>query len=365
MPVRGLWFAPILAGGWAACFAAPITAGHGAANAFERIPDDALAKASSLRILFRHASVGTTIENGLDCLQGTRDHPAECATYPDYRYDRRAWDLQARGNSGWYGKVDDFVAETRAQAGDFDVFLFKFCYLDGLDGLMEPCGSPRDPAKIDRAWEYLRGAMEMLETEFPGKVLVWCTIPLTQVGQACTEELNGRIRSHCAERGEILFDIADLESHDLDGAHRTNASGWEIAVRELCGEQNPDAQACHPNWTGGIRIAKAFWWMAARIAGWSEAGGGEARFTRTDANADGRHDVGDAIYLLSHLFASGPPLPCDDAGDANDDGRLDLGDAIAILNHLFGGPPLPRPPEVCGADPDGDDLDCATFLPCE
>jgi len=265
MSSRHLWFVPFLAGGWATCAAAPIIADHRAVDAFERIPDDALAGAAALRIVFRHASVGTTIQNGLDCLQGTREHPAECTAYPDYRYDRRAWVLQARGNSGWYGKVDDFVAETRRQAAEFDVLMFKYCYLDGLDGLMEPCGSPQDPAKVERAWDYLRSAMETLEAEFPDKVFVWWTIPLTQVGQACTEELNGRIRSYFTERGAILFDIADLESHDVDGVRRTSASGREIAVRELCGEQKPDAQTCHPNWTGGIRIAKAFWYMAARI----------------------------------------------------------------------------------------------------
>ena len=92
---------------------------HGAIEAFDRIPDSLLPKAAALRVMFRHASVGTTIDNGLDCLQGTRTNPPECRNYPAYKFDRRHWACQLRPNSGWYGKVDDFKAEVAAQAGGF------------------------------------------------------------------------------------------------------------------------------------------------------------------------------------------------------------------------------------------------------
>lgn len=98
---------------------------------------------------------------------------------------------------------------------------------------------------------------------------------------------------------------------------------------------------------------------------------GECRnkFKRGDANLDDRHDLSDAVSVLSYLFEDGAgPLPCEDVGDANDDGRLDLADPITLLDHLFGSNKggLPMPAEVCGADPTEDDFPiCDTYFLCD
>lgn len=348
---------------------AQIVADHAAVDAFERIPDDVLAQAARLRLHFRHASVGTTIDNALECLQGTRTSPTVCTTFPDHLYDRRLWAFEGRGNSGWYGKVDDFVEAVEGSVDGFDVFGFKYCYLDGLDGLQEPCGGPLDPAKVEAAWTYLRSHMEALEGAHPEKVFVWWTIPLTQVGQECTEVLNARIREHARAEGKVLFDIADIEAHDEAGTLRTNALGQEAAVKELCGEQKPDAQACHPNWAGSLRLAKSHWWLMARLAGWD--GGSDpgepdpVRFIRGDANADGARDVSDAVAVLEHLFRAGAPPACMAAADANDDGSVDVVDPVWLLGHLFGlGWTIAEPASECGPDPTEDGLGCIAFEPC-
>jgi len=87
---------------------------------------------------------------------------------------------------------------------------------------------------------------------------------------------------------------------------------------------------------------------------------GEIPFLRGDPNNDGQLDVADAIYLLSYLFAQGPPPePCLDAGDANDSGEIDVADPIALLSFLFsGGLPPPYPFPIPGLDPTADDLHC-------
>jgi hypothetical protein len=345
--------------------AAQIVADHQAPPAFEQIPPTALQAASALRVMFRHASVGVTINEGLDCLQGTRDHPDECTLYPDYQYDRRNWSFQPRGNSGWYGKVDDFVAEVEAQLDSFDVFSFKYCYLDGLDGLGEPCGSPASPSKIEQAWTYLREAMEDLAARHPEKIFVWWTIPLTQVGQSCTDALNGRIRSYVFERQQILFDVADIESHDPEGVHQVSGDGWEIALKEYCGEQKPDAQACHPGATGKMLLARGYWWLMARVSGWDGGAGAPSPFVRGNSNADASVDISDAVHLLNFLFQGGAAMSCEKAADANDDGAVDISDAIKILLHLFlDAVPLPAPAGACGEDGSADSLTCGTFAPC-
>ncbi|MCX7736080.1 MAG: T9SS type A sorting domain-containing protein [Candidatus Kapabacteria bacterium] len=242
----------------------PIIIDHTCIQKFESIPEAVLPDLAKLRVMFRHASVGTTINNALDCLQGTRNNPAECKNYPPYKYDRRNFQCQARGNSGWYGKVDDFVTEVQNQLNDFDIFSFKYCYLDGLDGLQEPCD--KDFKSVQKAWNYLRDKMEFLEKKYPNKIFVWWSIPLTQVGQLCTDTLNNMIRNYVKQNNKILFDIADMQCYDENGNYQVNSNGWEIAYKPFCGEQQPGAQACHPNWTGSIRIAKAFWWMVYQLS---------------------------------------------------------------------------------------------------
>ncbi len=244
---------------------------HNDVELFGFIPDSLLPLISANKLVFRHASVGTTINDGLECIQGTKSSPVECTLFTDYKYDRRKWIFQSRPNSGWYGKINDFLEEVNNQLDSSDLFMFKFCYLDGLDGLMEPCGSPFDPVRVQNAWYYLRDKMDSLENKHPQKRMIWVTIPLTQVGQFCTDTLNTLIRNYCMTNNKVLFDIADIQCHDSSGILQTNAQGWEIAYKPFCGEQQPGAQACHPNWPGKLRIASAFWLMMARLTGFNPA----------------------------------------------------------------------------------------------
>ncbi|MGE4618295.1 MAG: SUMF1/EgtB/PvdO family nonheme iron enzyme [Planctomycetota bacterium] len=82
-----------------------------------------------------------------------------------------------------------------------------------------------------------------------------------------------------------------------------------------------------------------------------------------DANADGNVDIGDAIYLLNHLFTGGPaPAPCppsgtqcsSSGGDANGDSLINIADGIWILAFLFedGNAPLACPPAEPIEDPE-------------
>ncbi len=254
---------------------AGLRADHVSVTRFDAITDTERLAASGLRLMFRHASVGTTIDNALDCIQGTRTSPTDCRAYPAWKFDRRLWSCQARGNSGWEGKVTDFVDEVTAHVGEYEVLSFKYCYIDALDETREPCDG-NNPEAIDQAFALYRDAMETLAARYPDKVFLWWTIPLTQVGQECTDSLNARIRTYAAEQGRPLIDIADIESHDTSGVGYRSSRGFEIAYKPHCGEQQPDAQACHPNWAGSIRIAKALWWMMTRFVATSASAVDEA-----------------------------------------------------------------------------------------
>lgn len=88
-------------------------------------------------------------------------------------------------------------------------------------------------------------------------------------------------------------------------------------------------------------------------------------YRRCDANGDGTLDVADAADLLSRLFSSGTPHPCEKAADCDKDNALTINDAVRILVHVFVGsiPPPEAPYPDCGVDPD-DLLKCETYEMC-
>lgn len=92
--------------------------------------------------------------------------------------------------------------------------------------------------------------------------------------------------------------------------------------------------------------------------------GAGADFVRGDANADGRVDVADALFLLQHVLATGATVLCEKAGDSNDDGRLDLADVVSIIAYRFSEGPAPTSPfPECGSDSSDDGLVCQNS-PC-
>lgn len=61
---------------------------------------------------------------------------------------------------------------------------------------------------------------------------------------------------------------------------------------------------------------------------------------RGDANCDGVINIGDIVYLINHLFVSGPGPNRLELGDANCDGIINVVDIIYLINYLYiAGPP--------------------------
>ncbi|MEE9444013.1 MAG: C1 family peptidase [candidate division Zixibacteria bacterium] len=60
-----------------------------------------------------------------------------------------------------------------------------------------------------------------------------------------------------------------------------------------------------------------------------------------DANGDRDTNVGDAVYIINHVFKGGPPPEPLIAGDANCDGDCNVGDAVYLISHVFKGGPIP------------------------
>jgi hypothetical protein len=222
---------------------------HRAPLGFPDMPDFARLGAIQTRLLVRHASVGSNISDGLDCLGGDYPTIPGCESYTPGTFDRSSWDFQNRGNPGWQAKIDDFVAATSASSGAYDAFSMKFCYIDALGD-----ASP--------SWEAYRVALLQLEAAYPDKTIIWWTIPLTSGGNPGADRFNELVRQYAREHGKVLFDIADIEAHDPDGNYLTNPAGDEILFAGYTEDGG------HLNWPGRIRVAQAFWVLLARLNGW-------------------------------------------------------------------------------------------------
>ncbi|MEE9442160.1 MAG: trypsin-like peptidase domain-containing protein [candidate division Zixibacteria bacterium] len=64
-----------------------------------------------------------------------------------------------------------------------------------------------------------------------------------------------------------------------------------------------------------------------------------------DANGDGYVNLGDAVFLVTFIFRSGPAPDPLESGDANCDGNADVGDAVYVINFAFKFGPKPCCPE--------------------
>jgi len=104
-----------------------------------------------------------------------------------------------------------------------------------------------------------------------------------------------------------------------------------------------------------------FFEQPARTLGCQVCVEADLLFVRGDCNFNRAVNIADAAAMVGFMFLAEFPAPCFDACDANDDGRHDVSDPIYLLTHLFipGNPAPPAPFPTAGEDPTDDGLDCS------
>jgi hypothetical protein len=146
-------------------------------------------------------------------------------------------------------------------------------YLEGVDALIRYCGDMHFPTQ----WVYTTGPVDGEEENG------------SEMGFQ-REIKHDYIRSFvAADASRILFDYADILCWNNDGEknmaewndngeirphaqiHPDNLMDYDEAFNII--DMNNDSDGDHIGEVGALRLAKAMWWMLARIAGWEGSGG--------------------------------------------------------------------------------------------
>ncbi len=229
---------------------------------------------SNLRLGYGHTSHGSQPVTGMTVLMNGN------SLY--------AFNTDAAVETGILSLADSTPGGDLGHNGDTDWADSTRTYLEGSGSdrnvvVWSWCGGVSDntEAGIDA---YL-SAMNALENDYPAVTFVYMTGHLDGTGTTGNLHLrNQQIRSYCRENGKILFDFADIESYDPDGAFyldrgaddqcNYNSGNWAqqwCAANpgsDLCADCGDEGCCAHSRPLNCNLKARAFWWMLARIAGW-------------------------------------------------------------------------------------------------
>ena len=274
---------------------------HTWVDRFDEIPAEYLSAAADMRMFFMDRSVGANIDEGLHCLASAfADAPSHCrrADHVDPAfsveqsaiewsgsYDRSNWafDFWPDGCDGWSDKVDCFFGYVEPGIADWDVVSFQFSYL--MVGEGSDIADPATGFFVDRP-----DATDIHDYrafgDSHGKVLIYWTTSLARgIGTPEATAFNAQMREWTAAADVPLFDVADILAHDPSGApcwdnrdaipftNGNNSEDWPDdgeAFPAICQHYTTETDGGHLGAVsvGKIRVAKGFWVLMARIAGW-------------------------------------------------------------------------------------------------
>jgi hypothetical protein len=204
---------------------------------------------------FEHASVGGNMIGGLATLHSGNSSfyrlttssvsgtaPSTIGTGVVYENNR--------GNPGWSAKIATFATDiTNSWGGKTTFALNKFCWIDETAN-----------------WSAYANSIATLEAANPSTTFVYMTMPLntgTGSDNVLRNQFNSALRLWAADNNKILFDVADIETHDAAGVSQTFTYDGATYNR-MADEWTSDGG--HPNLKGSDqRLALGFYALAAEF----------------------------------------------------------------------------------------------------
>ena len=265
--------------------AEPIIIDHTCTD-ISRIPEYWLEQAKQLTIHYAHTSHGGQINSGILNLEllypeysvairtsTTAGLPSEEDPPALRMYDGNPPETYITPEDYW--EDESGKNRTRAVAGtrDYDFSMWSWC------GQVSGASESYIQTYLD--------TLNQFENEYPGMRFIYMTGHLDGTGSAGNLHVrNEQIRNYCIANNKVLFDFADIERFDPDGADyldlgaddacNYNGGNW---ADEWCAA-NPDSDLCascscaHSRSLNCNLKGRAFWWMMARLAGWNPGASG-------------------------------------------------------------------------------------------
>ncbi len=228
-----------------------IIADHYAVGEFENIPDSIIpAIRDDFLIFYGHTSHGSQIMTGINLLYN------ENVLYTPPSFHEYGDDLGYNGDTSW-------VPPTRSWLDsypNYNVVMWSWC------------GGCSD--NTEEGINIYLNAMNQLEQDHPGVIFIYMTGHLDGTGTGGNlYARNNQIRTYCINNGKILFDFADIESYDPDGSYYPDASDACEWCYDWCTVNPcPSCGCAHSHCFNCYLKGKTWWWMMARIWGWSPNG---------------------------------------------------------------------------------------------
>jgi hypothetical protein len=301
-------------------YAQAIIADHNAVGEFPLIPGPVIeAIGDNYDIYYVHTSHGSQIMTGISQVYD------EDNFYDPPVFHEVGDDLGHNGDLTW-------VPATRA-------------YLDAHPectmAMFSWCGGVSD--NTEEGINIYLEAMETLEADYPGVVFIYMTGHLDGTGPEGNLYIrNNQIREYCAAHDKILFDFADIESYDPGGIwypYETDACGWcetwcaaHAEFGCTCGE------CAHSHCFNCYQKGKAWWWMMARVSGWTSSGCNCG--AKGDMDGSGTANPVDVAYLVNYVYKSldalvDPPNCAFPAGDVDCGGQITPLDVAFLVKLVY------------------------------
>jgi len=263
-----------------------IVADHTVVDKYDDIPQYWIDQVKKMLVSYAGESHSEAIRNGLLLLEASNPvYSVQTSFSPPESYTTSY--LRATGNTwgdlthatGWinsYGEEDWFTSE--AAIAQTKVGL---AYYSATGPLISALGFGWcwDPA-IDTPAEYLtyieatKGYINYCASNGYGTKVFFTTGPVdytNATGETGYEKFLGheQIRDSVAnDPSRILFDFADILCYD-EGSETPNTTTWNGHTYPIITAANlGEGTWAHMDEVAGVRLAKAMWWMLARMAGW-------------------------------------------------------------------------------------------------